>query len=115
MKRRAHDVRAMAGVLIVQLPISESTDFDSLIRIEDSLSQAFEQNRSATVDSHDIGHGRFNIFISLKDTWEPVFERVKAVLQTRGVLASALIVKRLKSSGGDVLAWPENYQGTWEL
>jgi hypothetical protein len=92
--------------LIVQLSVSESTDFDSLIRIEDSLSQAFEQNRCATVDRHDIGQGRFNIFISPKDAWESVIVRVKAVLQTRGVLSSALIVKRLKSSEGDVVVWP---------
>lgn len=84
--------------LIVQLQISEGTDFDALIHVEETLIQAFEQNKCAVVDGHDIGQDRFNIFLIPVSSWAPVIERVKAFLKLRGVLREALIVKRLKSS-----------------
>jgi hypothetical protein len=41
--------------LIVQLPMASAADFDTLIPIEDTLIQTFEQNRYAVVDGHDAG------------------------------------------------------------
>jgi hypothetical protein len=101
--------------LIVQLPLSEATDFDRLIHIEDTLIQAFSQNDFAEVDGHDVGEGRFNIFIYPKSTWGPVIERVEAFLKLRGVLNQALIVKRLKSSEKYVVVWPKDFNGKFEL
>jgi hypothetical protein len=101
--------------LVVQFPIADIDDYDALVRIEDTLIQAFEQNRCAVVDGHDIGQARFNIFIYPKDSWKPAIERVQAFLKLKGVLDQAVIVKRLKSSGRTVVIWPENYDGTFEL
>lgn len=83
--------------LIVQLPMAAAADFDTLVGIEDTLIQAFEQNRYAVVDGHDAGQGRFNIFLFPTGAWGPVIDRVKAFLKLRGVLAQAVIAKRLKS------------------
>jgi hypothetical protein len=101
--------------LIVQLPVSESTDFDALLHVEETLIQAFSQNKFADVDGHDFGQGRFNIFIYPKATWGPVLERVYAFLKLRGVLNEALVVKRLKSSEKYVVVWPEHFNGTFSL
>jgi len=101
--------------LIVQLPCPESADFDSLIRIEDTLIQAFSQNDYAVVDGHDIGNGKFNIFIYPKGPWEPVIERAYAFLKLRGVLNEALIVKRMKASEKYVVVWPKHFSGPFEL
>lgn len=101
--------------LIVQLPITESTSLDSLLHVEETLVQAFSQNSFAEVDGHDIGDGRFNIYIYPTDTWGPVIERVYAFLKLRGVLKTALVVKRLKRSEKHVVVWPEQFKGTFEL
>ncbi len=101
--------------LIVQLPVNESTDFDALIHVEETLIQAFSQNNLAEVDGHDIGEGKFNIFIFPKGSWGPVIERVHAFLKLRGVLNKALIVKRLRSSERYVVVWPDKYNGEFKL
>lgn len=101
--------------LIVQLPMADVSDFDALVRVEDTLIQAFEQNRYAVVDGHDAGQGRFNIFLFPTGSWGPVIERVKAFLKLRGVLDQAVIVKRLKASERYIVVWPENHHGGFEL
>lgn len=101
--------------LIVQFAFHEGADFDALIHIEDALIQAFEQNRCAVVDGHDLGEGKFNIFLIPRDSWAPVIDRVKAFLKLKGVLSEAVIAKRLKNSGQYVVVWPENYDSAFVL
>jgi hypothetical protein len=101
--------------LIIQLPVGASTNFDSLMHVEETLIQAFSQNGLANVDGHDFGQGKFNIFIYPKGAWRPVLERVFAFLKLRGVLSDALVVKRLKSSEKYVVVWPEDFSGTFSL
>lgn len=101
--------------LIVQFPVTGSSEFAALMHIEETLIQAFSQNNFAEVDGHDLGEGKFNIFIFPKSSWGPVIERVQAFLKLRGVLDNALIVKRLKSSGRYVVVWPENHRGAFHL
>src|SRR5687768_15253200 len=96
--------------LIVQLPMASASDFDHLVRVEDTLIQAFEQNPCAVVDGHDAGQGRFNIFLFPTGAWGTVIDRVKAFLKLRGVLDEAVIVKRLKSEHY-VVVWPEDHVG----
>lgn len=103
------------NLLIVQLPVPGSMDFDSLIHIEETLIQAFTQNNLAVVDGHDFGEGKFNIFIFPKGSWGPVIERVQAFLKLRGVLGNALIVKRLKFSERYIVVWPEKFSGSFSL
>ena len=101
--------------LIVQLPITESTSLDSLLHVEETLIQAFSQNSFAEVDGHDIGQGKFNIFIYPTSTWGPVLERVYAFLKLRGVLNHAVVAKRLKTSEKYVVVWPAQFKGAFEL
>jgi hypothetical protein len=101
--------------LIIQLPFAGSEDFDRLMQIEESLINAFAQhNPFAEVDGHDVGEGRFNIFLKPKGTWGPAIERAEAVLKLRGVLKEAVVAKRLKSEKY-VVVWPKDYDGTFKL
>ncbi len=101
--------------LVVQLPVADASDCDALIHVEETLIQAFSQNNLAEVDGHDIGEGKFNIFIFPKGAWGPVIERVRAFLKLRGVLNKAVIVKRIKSSERYVVVWPEKFSGEFRL
>ena len=49
--------------LYVQFEIRKGDQPEDFYAIEDTLFQAFEQNNFAVVDGHDVGQGRFNIFI----------------------------------------------------
>ena len=101
--------------VIVQLPFTGAGDYDRLLAVEESLIQAFAQrNPFAEIDGHDVGQGRFNIFIKPLGSWGPVLERVEAVLKLRGVLREALVVKRLKSEKY-VVVWPKEHPGAFEL
>ena len=106
----------MRDQVIVQLPVAETTSFDSLLAVEESLIQAFAQrNPFAEVDGHDIGQARFNIFINPTGSWGPVLARVHASLKLRGALKTAKVAKRLKKSGRFVVVWPEQFNGSFEL
>lgn len=101
--------------LVVQLPLSEATDFDSLIGIGDGLIQLFKESHVADVESHDIGQGRFNIFIRSNESWASALGRIRAFLEFRGVLECALIARRPSSGEGYEVLWPTDYRGTFEL
>lgn len=100
--------------LIVQLRAADITGYDTSIQIEEKLMQAFEQSQYAEVDGHDMGQGKFNIFIIPKVAWETVFEQVKITLELCGVLQKTLIAKRLKTEQYEVV-WPNDYMGNFEL
>ena len=101
--------------LIVQFRTSEGSDFDKLLHIEETLISAFSQNSFAVVDGHDVGEGRFNIYIYPTGAWKPVIERVEAFLKLRGALKDAMIVKRMKVSEKFVVVWPRGFDGTFAL
>ena len=101
--------------LAVQFLITDSTDFDSLIHIEDVLTLAFVRDKSAIVDGHDIGQGRFNVFLFAKAPVSSVVDRVKAALDEVGVLNDATIAHRLTMESGYSVVWPEQYRGKFEL
>jgi hypothetical protein len=101
--------------LIVQLSMSEDTDFDQLIQIEETLIQALLKGRLASVDGHDIGEDRFKIFIHLADNWEPVLSRVTAVLGGLGVLADAVIAKFYGDTEKYEVVYPVSFSGTFAL
>jgi hypothetical protein len=82
--------------LAVQFPITDSTDFDSLIRIEDALTLAFLGGASAIVEGHDISQGTFNILLSAKAPLDSVIDRIKAALDEMGAPKDANIVHRAK-------------------
>jgi hypothetical protein len=104
----------MKKVLVVQFPCSSAEDFELLLAIEETLIQAFSQNNYAVVDGHDVGEGRFNIFIHPSGAWQPVIERVHAFLKLKSMLTRALIAKGLKSERWQVI-WPEGHTAKFEL
>jgi hypothetical protein len=85
-------------------------DFDSLIRIEDILIQAFSQNRAAVVDGHDAGGGKVNIFVVPRGPVGHVLEIIMAHLKRHGLLHGAVIAKQLKSERL-VVVWPTEHSG----
>jgi hypothetical protein len=101
--------------LVVQLPLSEATDFDSLISIENGLIELFRENRGAEVDGHDIGPRRFNIFIVPDESWAPALGRIRACLEFRGMLEGVLIARRPRGEEHYEVVWPADYGSTFEL
>lgn len=101
--------------IIIQIPVTESTDFDVLLHIEETLFKAFPKSDFAVVEGHEFGDGRFNIFIDPKSAWEPVVEHAKAALELRGVLGEALIATRAAPGGRPVVVWPEGHAGDFRL
>jgi hypothetical protein len=100
--------------IAVQLSVTDSTNFDSFIQIEDALTLAFLGGASATVEGHDIGRGKFNIFLVAKGPLDSVVYRIKAVLDELGVLKHATIACRPPMQGGYSVVWPEE-GGTFAL
>jgi hypothetical protein len=101
-------------VLIVQFDVREDDTLADFHAIEDTLYQAFSQNRFAVVDGHDYGQGVFNIFIYPRGAWGPVVERVFAFLKFKGWLDRSVIAKGLKADRWKVI-WPEGYSGDFGL
>ncbi len=99
----------------VQFVINDSTDFDSLIHIEDVLTLAFLGDASAIVDGHDIGQGKFNVLLFAKGPVSYVVDRIKVALGEIGVLKDATIAHRLAMHGGYTVVWPAQYRGIFEL
>ena len=104
----------MKNMLVIQFLIEDGDSFDGFLAIEDTLFQAFSQNRHAVVDGHDYGQGKFNIFIFPRGAWGPVLERVEAFLKLKGWWNRATVAKRLKSERYQVV-WPKDFTGEFEL
>jgi hypothetical protein len=100
--------------LVVQLPVSESTDFDSLIDLENALTLSFLKDKAAAVDGHEIGQGWFNVFIVPRAAPEPIVDRVKALLAQMGVLDNARIARRADPQERYAVIWPDNFRGTFD-
>lgn len=100
----------MRNTLIIQFP---SVTFDRLIEIEETLIQAFNQNRKAVVDGHDFGIPTSNIFIFPKRGWDECLEIVFAYLKLRSALSEVLIIKRSKRETYEVV-WPKDFAGDFE-
>lgn len=102
----------MKNTLLVQFPANTNPSYDRVIEIEDTLIQAFEQNRAAVVDGHDFG-GTANIFIFPKGPWYRAVEVVMAYLKLKKALGEVLVIKRLKSGKYEVI-WPKGFTGDFE-
>ena len=100
--------------IIVQFMTRGSIDeYDWLIKLEDTLIQAFAQNNKAKVDGHDFGSGNMNIFIFPKRSWHDAFDILKAHLKHHDALSRAIVILRRKSGTYQVL-FPDNYTGHFE-
>jgi hypothetical protein len=101
--------------IIVQFALSDNTDFDGLIEIEDALTLALLQDRDAKVDGHDLGEGRFNIYIHLQGDWEPTLGRVTEALKGQNRLEDAVVAKRHGESNAFEVVLPRGYVGGFAL
>ena len=101
--------------VIVQFRAEDPTDLDRLFQIEETLFQAFSQCYDGVVDGHDIGEGKFNIFIIPSSSWAPVLERVKAFLKLRGALPDAVIAKFHGKSERYEVVHPATHSGGFAL
>jgi len=101
--------------VIVQLKADASTDLDRLFHIEETLFQAFSQCNDGYVDGHDIGEGKFNIFIHVRGSWSSVVERVQAFLKLRNALGDAVVVKFHGKTERYQVVHPANYRGDFAL
>jgi hypothetical protein len=104
----------MSDRLVVQLPLSEATDFDSLIGVENGLIELFREDRGVDVEGHDVGRGGFNIIIGSNDSWASTVGRIRAFLEFRGVLEGAFIARRLSDGENYEVLWPTDHRGTFE-
>lgn len=102
----------LKNTLLVQFPASSHPSYDRVIEIENTLIQAFEQNRAAIVDGHDFG-GTANISIFPNGPWDPCIEVVMAYLKLKKALGEVLVIKRLKSEKYEVV-WPKGFTGDFE-
>src|SRR6185503_8438617 len=100
--------------IVVQLPLSGSTDFDELIDIENALTLAFLKDRAAAVESHTLSGKAFNISIAPRADPSAVVDRIKAALAESGVLDEALIGTRSTAKEPYSVVWPAGYKGTLE-
>ena len=101
--------------VVVQLPVCEATDFDSLVQIENGLIEILAKHRGARVDGHEIGRGRFNVFIVSDEPWPSMFGRIRAFLEFRGVLGDAVIATRHVEGEGYQVLWPPDHGHAFEL
>ena len=117
-------------LLIIQIPIVESTAIDlsrnRLLKIplggrdyhdglRGFLESAFTDNEHGEVERFDYGNGKHNIYIRVKQEWQPVIDRAKAYLGRYGELSDAVIAMQLPDSAGHEVVWPENYSGKFAL
>ena len=105
----------MESQLVVQLPISESTNFDSLIEIENGLIDVLKKHPGVSVVGHDIGEGRFNVFIRSDEPWPSILGQIRAFLEFRDVLEAAVVAARPVGGESYQVIWPSDYRGAFEL
>jgi hypothetical protein len=101
--------------LIVQLPIDAGTDFDGLIEIEEALIRALSTNRTAEVDGHDIGEGKFNVFVHLRKGWEPALTQIVEALNELDLLPRAIVAKFHGAVESYEVVRPDSFAGTFTL
>ena len=101
--------------VIVQFAVAEDTDFDQFIDIEEALIGEFLGDRANEVDGHDIGEGRFNIYVHVSEGWELALTRITAVLVRLGLLSKAIVVKYHGSTEEYEVVQPESYGGKFAL
>ena len=99
--------------LVVRLSLSESTDFDELLDVENTLTLAFLKDRAAMVDGHALKGKALDIFIAPRGDADAVVDRVKASLAASGVLDEAIIARRASGAGWSVV-WPGGYNGKFD-
>ena len=91
--------------LVLQWPASSIKDYDTLIEIEDVLTEKL--NDGSDVDGHDAGSGEMNIFIHTNDP-ETTFKAIKATIGTRDFWVDARVAYRELVGSAYTVIWPKD-------
>jgi hypothetical protein len=91
--------------LVLQFPANSMEDFDRLVSLQDTLIE--ELNEVATVDGHDFGLGKLNIFV-LTDDPATVFGKAHRVVINQGVPNVMQSAYREMDSENYVILWPSS-------
>ena len=90
--------------LVIQWPASSLTDYDAMVKIEDSLIEQLSEEHD--VDGHDFGSGEMNIFVHTDDP-ESAFEEVRSILGSDPSWSSVRVAYRELLGSGYTPLWPE--------
>ena len=101
--------------VIVQFPVADASDLDRWFGIEETLHQAFGQANDGYVDGHDVGDGRFNIYINVKSSWGPVLDRIDAFLKLKGASKEATVAKFHSKTERYEVVRPLPFEGTFSI
>ena len=98
--------------LVLQLPGTTQQDFDTLVSLEESLTDALN-GTSHEVDGHDFGSGTGNIFI---DTNDPMgaFDLAKQAVNLTDYPALKAAYRSFEEDDYTVI-WPENSNDKFDL
>jgi hypothetical protein len=101
--------------VIVQFSFADPAELDRWFKIEETLHQAFEQANDGYVDGHEVGEGRFNIYIHVRSVWGPVLERVDAFLRLKGASGAATVVKFHPKTERYEVVRPLSFEGNFSI
>jgi hypothetical protein len=90
--------------LVLQFAADSMQDFDRLVALEDTL---IEELDDATVDGHDFGLGKFNIFV-LTDHPTTVFGKAHGIVNSQGVPNVMQSAYREMDGEDYVILWPSS-------
>ncbi len=80
--------------LVIQFPVTENFDFDSIIELETRLT--LEMGEGYVVDGHDFGASEINLFIQTDDP-EAGYEKVLDILSAQ-LISSLRVAYRVKEA-----------------
>ena len=98
--------------LVLQFRGDSLADFDTLVALEDELTE--ELGDSADVDGHDFGSGTGNIFIFTSDP-AVTFQQVRPVLERRQELQAVTAAFREVEGEHYTVIWPEGSQAEFTI
>jgi hypothetical protein len=91
--------------LVLQFPTQSDEEADRLLTLEDDLVEALED--SADIEGHEPDGGVMNFFISTGDA-EETFDRLRPLLEEKGLLAPVTIAYRHVDEEDYIILWPED-------
>jgi hypothetical protein len=94
--------------LVLQFPLSDPTDFDTMIVLEDTLIR--ELGNKASVDGHDAGSGQMNIFIHTNDP-KHIFESLLLSHGSDRLFSQAKAGYRGFGTENFTALWPNEFKG----
>jgi hypothetical protein len=92
-------------VLVLQWPASSLKDYDTMVQIEETLTNRLTTTHD--VDGHDMGSGEMNIFV-ITENPKDAFNEMKAILGSRDFWVDAKVAYRNVNKDEYTILWPED-------